>query len=162
MTHTHTYAILPVSSSTYQEIKKKLLDADYKHVFGDDGDGECMDMHGIALQDDGTSTSDGHHTFDELYEHRCTLFLLVCKLRFYAFGPRNDSWMSKLHSDGTMFEGGGGWFVVGINRIPGDQITYHLPLRLWDEAKNWCRVVERAPEWDGHGPQEALERLKKL
>lgn len=43
---THTYVTLEISDAAYDEIKKKLLDAEYDHVFGDDGE---MDMHGIAL-----------------------------------------------------------------------------------------------------------------
>jgi hypothetical protein len=43
---THTYALLPVSKATYDEIAATLRAAEYDHVFGDDGE---IDMHGIAL-----------------------------------------------------------------------------------------------------------------
>lgn len=43
---THTYAILPVSQRTWDEIAKLLREADYQHVF----DGDIIDMHGIAIQ----------------------------------------------------------------------------------------------------------------
>ncbi len=49
---TYTYALMDVSESTYNEIKKKLEDAGYQHAFHDDhdGDGMVLDMHGIALK----------------------------------------------------------------------------------------------------------------
>ena len=50
---THTYAILEVSSAAYKEIKEKLEAANYHHIFHDNGDGILIDMHGIALKDEG-------------------------------------------------------------------------------------------------------------
>lgn len=44
----YTYALLPVSRETFDEIKRALLAAGYEHAFRDDG--EVIDMHGIALQ----------------------------------------------------------------------------------------------------------------
>ena len=48
---THTFTILKISKAAYEEIRSKLADADYQHVFIDD----VMDMHGIALQPEETS-----------------------------------------------------------------------------------------------------------
>ena len=90
-------------------------------------------------------TSDGYHTFNELYEHRHLLFAQLVQ------------WKSKKHSDGTMFDG---WFIAGINKEKGKQITYHIPMRLWDSFK--CEELENAPEWDGHTPNDVIERLKTL
>ena len=45
-TRTHTYALMDVSSATYREVKRKLLDAEYGHAVTRDG---RLDMHGIAL-----------------------------------------------------------------------------------------------------------------
>lgn len=55
MTYTHTYAILEVSASAYDEIKSKLEAAGYQHAFHDDKDedGIVIDMHGIALKREG-------------------------------------------------------------------------------------------------------------
>lgn len=52
---TYTYAILEVSHAAYQEIKDKLAAAGYSDQFHDDGDedGVVIDMHGIALKDEG-------------------------------------------------------------------------------------------------------------
>lgn len=104
--------------------------------------------------------SDGYHTFTELYEHRIALFIALCRARseddkFYGI---DEIWRSKLHSDGTSFEG---WFVMGIGKDLGDQITYHLPLSKWEET-DFAETLEQAPEFDGHTSADVLERLKKL
>lgn len=44
---THTFAVLPVSKETFNEIKRKLAEALYGHTFLDDGN--TIDMHGIGL-----------------------------------------------------------------------------------------------------------------
>jgi hypothetical protein len=49
MRTTHTYALLPVSKQTFDEIARKLRDAGYDHAF-DDG---VIDMHGIGLEQGG-------------------------------------------------------------------------------------------------------------
>lgn len=43
---THTYVTMEVSSSVYEEVLKKLIDAGYQYVIGENGE---LDMHGIAL-----------------------------------------------------------------------------------------------------------------
>lgn len=90
-------------------------------------------------------TSDGYHTFNELYEHRHLLFSKLAE------------WKSKKHSDGTMFDD---WFIAGIGKDKGEQITYHIPLRLWDSFN--CEELDTAPEWDGHTANDVLKRLTKL
>lgn len=103
---------------------------------------------------------DGYHTFEELYDHRITLFITLCRI------CANDIteykfiyvWRSKLHSDGSSFEG---WFVLGIGKEKGEQITYHLPLDRWEET-NFAETLEKAPEYDGHTSGDVLERLKNL
>lgn len=47
MRQTHTYAILEVSDSVWDEVAKKLREAGYDHAFCKEG---CIDMHGLALQ----------------------------------------------------------------------------------------------------------------
>ena len=46
---THTYAVLEVSPAAYREIRGALEAAGYAHAFHQGGDGEVIDMHGIAL-----------------------------------------------------------------------------------------------------------------
>jgi hypothetical protein len=43
---THTYALLQISATAYEEIAQRLRAAGYAHAFGDEGE---LDMHGIAL-----------------------------------------------------------------------------------------------------------------
>ena len=51
---TYTYAILVVSKDAYQEIKEKLIQAEYGQVFTKDSadDRELIDLHGIALKEE--------------------------------------------------------------------------------------------------------------
>lgn len=52
MRTTHTYAILRISQAAYDEIRERLQAAGYESQFhpDTDGDGERIDMHGIAVQ----------------------------------------------------------------------------------------------------------------
>jgi hypothetical protein len=95
-------------------------------------------------------TSDGYHTFNELYEHRHILFLSV------LCANKDRAWRSKLHADGTMFDG---WFIAGLNTEIG-AATYHLPERMWclfDQIK----TLDKAPEFDGHTAGDTLVRLRE-
>lgn len=106
-------------------------------------------------------TSDGYHTIDELYDHRITLFITLCRLGSDMDNPPEtqlDVWRSKTHSDGTpAYEG---WFVLGIGKKEGSIITYHIPLSHWEET-NFAEEIERA-HFDGHTSADVLERLKTL
>ena len=96
-------------------------------------------------------TSDGYHTFNELYHHRAVLFSVIV-----ANYP-DRAWKSKKHHDGTMYDN---MFIVGID-TPDGQATYHYDVDpYWDMFK--CRVLDNAPEWDGHTPAQAIERIGKL
>lgn len=44
---TYTFALLELSSSTYEEIARKLKEAGYEQAFMEDG---VIDMHGIGIQ----------------------------------------------------------------------------------------------------------------
>ena len=96
------------------------------------------------------NASDGYHTFNELYHHRAVLFSVIVE----NFAAR--AWKSKLHADGTMYEG---MFIVGIE-TPDGQATYHYDMPYWNLFR--CKEVDRAPEWDGHTPDQAIERIGKL
>lgn len=96
------------------------------------------------------NTSDGYHTFNELYHHRAVLFSVIVE----NFAAR--AWKSKLHADGTMYEG---MFIVGIE-TPDGQATYHYDVPYWNLFR--CKEVDHAPEWDGHTPDQAIERIGKL
>jgi hypothetical protein len=106
--------------------------------------------------------SDGYHTFDELYDHRIALFIALCKALWndpqYQTGQKSHVWRSLKHSDGTSFNG---WFVMGIGKERGKQITYHLPMSKWNET-DFCPTLEFAPNFDGHTSADVLKRLSAL
>lgn len=104
--------------------------------------------------------SDGSHTFAELYDHRCALFLCLIALinqnGAQEFGIKR-TWYSKLHDDGTSMEG---YLVVGIETSYG-QVTYHLPEHPYLEMLSTigADALEKAPPYDGHKPKDVLDRL---
>lgn len=99
--------------------------------------------------------SDGYHTFDELYDHRCLLLIAFCSL------IPTHVYKSRKHYDGSSFDG---WFIIGVylvqnNDIPR-KITYHVPDKYWDLAK--FREQECADKWDGHTSNDVLNRIKSF
>lgn len=118
-----------------------------------------MVQHVVAYGGDTMDVSDGYHTMDELYDHRITLYITLCRS---IQGRQNSGiprvWRSKLHGDG---KGLPGWFLLGIGFDKGKQITYHVPLARWDETQ-FAETRERAPDFDGHTSADVLERLKTL
>ena len=115
----------------------------------------------IATGEDLT-ISDGYHTMDELYDHRITLYIALCKFVIYhevkLHGVNDIVWRSKLHSDGSEYKG---WFLLGIGKEKGKQVTYHLPLDRWDDI-SMAQTLEKAPEFDGHTSEDVLNRIKNL
>jgi len=110
---------------------------------------KAMNMRPEETQPVSGDTSDGYHTFNELYEHRHILFLAVLKAH------SDKSWRSKHHADGTMFDG---WFIAGLDTKLG-QATYHLPIRMWG-LFDGIKTLENAPEWDGHTSNDVLVRIR--
>ena len=97
--------------------------------------------------------SDGYHTFNELYEYR----KLYNAAFFNELASQSVCNVIKSHRHSTgehCF--GGGWFIV-MAELPTGQISNHYEDKDWDLFN--CKEVELAPEWDGHTPQEAAERL---
>lgn len=112
---------------------------------------------------DDMQVSDGYHTMDELYDHRITLYIALCReLRAnpaYQVGQKANVWRSRVHADGSFMQN---WFVLGIGTEEGEQIAYHLPESRWEEC-DFADTYEIAPiEWDGHTSADVLERLKAL
>lgn|SRR3990167_6989522 len=100
--------------------------------------------------------SDGYHTFDELYDHRATLFIELCNAH------KDLAWWSFRHSDGTEAFGDP-WIIAGINFTPHNQITYHIntkKYKFWYKIKfSGIRELEVAPKFDGHTSKDVLFRL---
>ena len=94
-------------------------------------------------------TSDGYHTFNELYSHR----RILTKSLFNK--DKLNCLKSLKHHDGTMFEG---YFIVGINTQLG-WATYHYEIKFWDDFK--VKDVDYFPEWDGHTSDDVINRINK-
>jgi len=99
---------------------------------------------------------DEYHTMDELYDYR----MLYNALAFNAWAaartfPVVKSWR---HSDGELCFGGG-WFIVTAT-LPTGLVSNHYKAEHWDLFQ--VDDVWYPPEYDGHTPQEAAERLRSL
>lgn len=128
--------------------RSMLLEFAHNHVGGMI---DCNDIARFPAASIDGNTSDGYHTFNELYHHRAVLFSVIVK----AFPDK--AWKAKKHHDGSMYDG---MFIVGIE-TPNGQATYHYDVDpYWDLFR--CKEVEFAPEWDGHTPAEAIERIRYL
>lgn len=95
------------------------------------------------------SLSDSYHSFDDLYEHRCVLAAAL-------FRQIPFTWKAKVHDDGTMFDG---MFIVGA-ATPDGMISYHYDLENWDMFK--VPEIPHAPVFDGHTPEQVIERIEKF
>ena len=140
----------------------ELFEGDYKNMKKHDS------LSSIHVFEGNAEASDGYHTFEDLYNHRITLFIALCRtLDSYLslvlqtigsdFRP-GSIWRSKVNGDGTTWDG---WFIMGINQKEGKQITYHLPLDRWDETE-FAATLDQAPAYDGHSSNDVIERLKQL
>lgn len=104
------------------------------------------------LKENGKSVgelSDGYHTFNELYKHRCILTAALFRMVPYT-------WKAKVHDDRTMFDG---MFIVGVC-TPEGHATYHYDLPDWDLFK--VPEIPHAPKFDGHTPEDAINRIKNM
>lgn len=101
------------------------------------------------------NTSDGYHTFKELYEFRKAYNVTL----FNEWGATgkchtHKSWR---HNDGELCFGGG-WFIV-VAVLPQGQISNHYEAKDWDLFS--IQEVEKALfEFDGHTGADVVERLK--
>lgn len=110
-------------------------------------------INALITHADKSKISDGYHTFGELYNHRNHLLINMCKL--LKKEGTLEVWRSIKQSDGAMDKD---WFIMGVNKEKGCQISYHLPITLW-ELTMWAETLDKAPEWDGHTSDEVIKRL---
>jgi hypothetical protein len=88
--------------------------------------------------------SDGYHTFDELYEHRCLLYINLV-LAIGGGALKRDHFP--------------GWDCIYFETAHG-QVSYHVPvkMRVLYEGK----MHEDADyQYDGHTSSDTLERLRR-
>lgn len=109
----------------------------------------------VPLKDDTDDVSDGYHTFGELYQYRM-LYHAAFVNALAQPGPIEvvKSWR---HSDGKPCFEKENYFVI-VAQLPTGQITNHYKGEHWDLFH--VPEVDRAPEYDGHTPQEAAQRLQ--
>jgi len=87
-------------------------------------------------------TSDGYHTFNELYDHRCLLFINLCLCQ-----PTKAYWRPHYEE----------WPLIGLETTAG-QVTYHVPEKYLPLFKD--KINEGGPEWDGHTASQVVDRLR--
>lgn len=128
-----------------------------------------MDKIKITTLDDGlthefpvedlSKVSDGYHTIQELYDHRCLLWINFCLVfRKYAYLIEKH-----LNDD---------WHLLGLDFEDGTQMSYHIPTKYLKyvnyipkkhvEWKNGFGEVEKKWNWDGHTSKDVLKRLEDL
>lgn len=153
----HIYGDCPVCSGTGKKVES--IDSPSIKVTKEMADTVVKSISGLFNNPDHQN-----RTIAELYEHRIELYLKLAELIYWNTRDntvhRDTVWCSKVHSDGSSING---WFVLGINQKPGEQITYHLPIKYWDRAcQHVVKVLDKAPEFDGHTAKDVLERLRWL
>lgn len=125
---------------------------------------ELYDEYGETV---GDSTSDGYHTFGELYRYRMlynaaflnSVYAIAEHLAAEANANVIDGSIgkSKLDSDGKpCFDGG--WFIVWVSLHTGI-VANHYELKYWDLFD--IPEYGRAPKWDGSTPQQEADRLEQ-
>lgn len=132
-----------------ERIEKHYLVREYDYGWNDVLDAISKFLDTLQEQPTG-ETSDGFHTFDELYYYR-----MLYNAAFFNLLPKEWVHKSKRHHTGEECFGGG-WFIVVAN-LPTGQISNHYELKDWDLFQ--IPEKEFADEWDGHTPQEAAKRL---
>jgi hypothetical protein len=103
-------------------------------------------------------TSDGYHSFKELYEFRklynAAFFNMLWKSRDPSFGVHKSL---RHNNGGRCF--GGGWFIV-MAYLNGRQISNHYEMKDWDLFR--IPEQDRADEWDGHSAEDVATRLHEF
>lgn len=138
-----------IRSETYESIKK--LEEDYHKVT--------------------ENTSDGYHTFKELYDFRTVYNALLFNewtnqkgneefhdVNMVTHNTKYSVHKSWNHNDGNpCFDGG--WFIV-VAKLPSGQISNHYPADRWNDFK--VPETSRALfPFDGHTGHDVLKRLEK-
>jgi hypothetical protein len=106
-----------------------------------------IDKDNVLKSDDSEigKVSDGYHTFDELYDHRCLLFIALCVQLKHSF---EVGWKCDYP----------GWFLL-FAELPTGQISYHIPEKYLDYvAKNGINECNDY-QWDGHTSNDVINRL---
>lgn len=92
----------------------------------------------------GNDISDGYHTFTELYEHRCLLFIALC-MQF-----KDKAFYKKDYEN---------WFCIYLE-LPEGQISYHVPNTYLAIAEKHFTYSPNHYKWDEHTSYDVVDRLK--
>lgn len=93
--------------------------------------------------------SDGYHTFDELYEHRCLLYAAWVQMVRHCIDVE-VYWVPE------HFEG---WDLLVVEMEGVGQVSYHLPEKLrYLYERNVVKALDEHT-FDGHTPDEVLKRI---
>ena len=120
---------------------------------------ECIPARGMVSVNNAPShTSDGYHTFAELYEHRHMLTALALSMIAGIEGETTLVWKSRKHfnEEPAMYES---MFIAGVE-LPTGSISYHMPLEFWPLVR--CPEMQQAPEFDGYTSDDVLERIRQF
>jgi len=102
-------------------------------------------------------TSDGYHTFKELYEFRKVYNAAL--FNEWAKEGKYNVHKSMKHHDGELCFGGF-WFIV-VAVLPTGQISNHYEIKDWDLFN--CMETEKAIfKFDGHTPKDVINRINGL
>lgn len=100
------------------------------------------------------NTSDGYHTFKELYDFRMLYHAHCVK----AWNDRGfETVKSKRHHDGELCFGGGRFIVV--TELETGQIRNHYSMEHWDLFD--VPEAPTSPKWDGHTSEDVADRLRE-
>lgn len=110
------------------------------------------DALAAQVEDLTTNPRDVYHTMSEIYEYRM-LYNAHAAVGWLAAGIPVVK--SRRHSDGEECFGGG-WFIVTAD-LPTGQVSNHYRDEHWLLFE--VPEVDLAPEWDGHTPAIAADRL---
>lgn len=103
------------------------------------------------------NTSDGYHTFNELYAFR--LAYNAALFNEWASAGKYQVHKATKHFDGDDCFGGG-WFIV-VAMLPEGQISNHYKMEHWDKFQ--VPAYDKALfEYDGHTGADTLKRLYAL
>lgn len=103
--------------------------------------------------------SDGYHTFDELYEHRCLLYIALVQ----RLSKENHVYWVREHYEG--------WDILVAEifekQTPEQpymhgQISYHVPVKFRPYYRRFLERDIGDHAYDGHTSKDVLTRLEAL
>ena len=132
-------------------------------------------IHKTITEERTSSTSDGNHSFQELYDHRSVLFIALSnmiteayKINMILCATIDDkvyglyTWKSLYYENGDRIEDD--FFLAGITAINFNDkeddrldITYHCEPKWWDKFK--CNDIQCAPKFTGYTSEDVLNRI---